>query len=176
VLSGSLPKGVPDDFYARAARRARERGTRVILDTTGDPLSLALDTGVFLIKPNLGELKRLSDSDIEEESAWHAFAEKQIRQGQSRVVVVSLGAGGAVMFQEEGYQHLRAPAVSVKSRVGAGDSMVGGMILALARGWSVLEAARFGVAAGAAAVMTPGTELCRREDTEALYERTRSDG
>lgn len=89
---------------------------------------------------------------------------------------MSLGAGGAVVFWEAGYEHLRAPAVSVNSRVGAGDSMVGGMALALLRGWSIPGAARFGLAAGAAAVIAPGTELCRREDTEALYERTRSDG
>jgi len=58
--------------------------------------------------------------------------------------------------------------------VGAGDSMVGGIVVGLARGWKIPDAVRFGVAAGAAAVMTPGTELCGREDTERLYEQIRN--
>ena len=75
------------------------------------------------------------------------------------------------MVSKEGCEHLRAPTVPIKSKVGAGDSMVAGIVLSLARGLPLKEAVRFGVAASAAAVMTPGTELCRREDAERLYER-----
>ena len=71
----------------------------------------------------------------------------------------------------EGTERVRAPLVPIKSKVGAGDSTVAGIILALSRGKAWREAVRFGVAAGAAAVMTPGTELCRREDAERLYEQ-----
>jgi 6-phosphofructokinase 2 len=87
------------------------------------------------------------------------------------VVVVSLGAAGALFAWKEGVERVRAPTVPIKSKVGAGDSMVGGIMTALKRGWEIPDAVRFGVAAGAAAVMTEGTELCRRDDTERLYQR-----
>ena len=96
-----------------------------------------------------------------------------IDRGNVRVVLVSLGRGGALLVTAEGTHCLGAPPVPLRSKVGAGDSMVGGVVTALAKGWSVLDAARFGVAAGAAAVMTAGTELCRREDTERLYAEVR---
>jgi len=99
-----------------------------------------------------------------------ALARLMIQKGQSETVVVSLGAAGALLVWKEGCERLRAPTVPIKSKVGAGDSMVGGMVLALDRGESLLDAVRFGVAAGAAAVMTPGTELCRRDDAERLFE------
>jgi 6-phosphofructokinase 2 len=87
------------------------------------------------------------------------------------VVVVSLGAAGALLVEKNGHQRLRAPTVPIKSKVGAGDSMVAGITLRLSQGHSVPQSVRFGVAAGAAAVMTSGTELCRREDAESLYEK-----
>jgi 6-phosphofructokinase 2 len=75
------------------------------------------------------------------------------------------------MASKDGYEHFRAPTVPIKSKVGAGDSMVAGIVMSLAQGKILREAVRFGVAAGAAAVMTPGTELCRRGDTERLYQQ-----
>ena len=169
VASGSLPPGAPDDFYAQIACLAKERNARLILDTTGPPLCIALEEGVYLIKHNLRELKMIVKKEIEDESHQVALARLMIQKGQSETVVVSLGAAGALLVWKEGCERLRAPTVPIKSKVGAGDSMVGGMVLALDRGESLLDAVRFGVAAGAAAVMTPGTELCRRDDTERLY-------
>jgi 6-phosphofructokinase 2 len=174
VASGSLPPGVPDDFYGRIARRAREIKAKLILDTSGEPLRSALEEGVYLIKPNLRELGLLAGGDVEDESNHVELAEAIIREGKSEIVVVSLGAAGALLVWGNGCERLRAPTVPIKSKVGAGDSMVGGIVLALDRGSSVPDAVRFGVAAGAAAVMTPGTELCRRDDTERLYEQMKS--
>ena len=94
-----------------------------------------------------------------------------VQRGQSAVVVLSLGAAGALMVSAAGCVRVRAPTVPIVSKVGAGDSMVAGIVLSLSRGMSLREAVRFGVAAGAAAVMTPGTELCRRDDAEQLYQR-----
>jgi 6-phosphofructokinase 2 len=85
------------------------------------------------------------------------------------VVVLSLGAGGALLITANGREHVRTPTVPIRSKVGAGDSMVAGIVLGLSRGLDLADAVRYGVAAGAAAVMTPGTELCRREDTERLF-------
>jgi len=171
VASGSLPSGVPKDFYARIAKSAAELGARMIVDTSGEALLPAVREGVYLIKPNLRELGDLGDTEIEKESGQEALARRVIEKGESEVVVVSLGAAGALLVEKQGHQRLRAPTVPIKSKVGAGDSMVAGITLRLAQGDSVAEAVRFGVAAGAAAVMTPGTELCRKEDTESLYQK-----
>jgi 6-phosphofructokinase 2 len=171
VASGGLPPGVPDDFYARVARLAKERGGKMILDTSGEPLSAGVREGVFLIKPNLRELEALHEGSVDEGADRVEVARKIVREARSQRVVVSLGGGGAIGVWEEHCEQFSAPTVSVRSKVGAGDSMVAGIVLHLARGASFREAMRFGLAAGAAAVMTPGSELCRREDAERLYER-----
>jgi 6-phosphofructokinase 2 len=169
VASGSLPPGAPNDFYARMASIAKEMGSRVIVDTSGEPLRLAAREGVYLLKPNLRELRQLAGRDLEDEAQQEAAAREIVESGQAEVVVVSLGAAGALLVSAAGQERLRSPTVPIRSRVGAGDSMVAGIVLALARGASLSDAVRYGVAAGAAAVMTPGTELCRREDVERLY-------
>jgi len=173
VASGSLPPGVPRDFYARVAAIARDRDARVIVDASGEALALAVREGVFLIKPNLREFADLAERDVQSEEEQEHVAKELVSRGQSEVVVVSLGAAGALLVSKDGIERLRAPTVPIESKVGAGDSMVSGIVLGLAQGEPLREAVDFGVAAGAAAVMTPGTELCRREDTEKLYERMR---
>jgi 6-phosphofructokinase 2 len=171
VASGSLPPGVPSDFYARVARTGKERGTRVIIDASGDALNRALQEGVYLIKPNVREFRDLIGKDIKEESQIKIEARKMVKSGRCEVLIISLGAAGALMVSESVAEHILAPTVPIVSKVGAGDSMVAGTVLSLARGQTPRDAVLFGVAAGAAAVMTPGTELCRREDAERLYEK-----
>lgn len=174
VASGGLPPGVPSDFYACVADFLKEKEARLILDTSGEPLTAAVRGGVFLIKPNLRELQALADGPVEENSDRVDVARKIVRDGRSERVVISLGGGGAIAVWGESCEQFPAPTVPVRSKVGAGDSMVAGIVLALARDASFPDAVRFGLAAGAAAVMTPGSELCRREDAERLYERIRS--
>lgn len=169
IASGSLARGVPDDFYARFARTMQQRGARVIIDSSGRPLAEAVRAGVFLIKPSLREMRVLAGEALETEPEQNAAAMKLIETGRCEAVVVSLGAEGVLLASPEGCERFASPDVAVQSRVGAGDSMVAGIGLALARGESVRDAVRFGVAAGAAAVMKPGTELCRREDAERLF-------
>jgi len=171
VASGSLPPGVPQDFYARVARLGKEHGARVVIDTSGEPLRLALREGVYLIKPNIREFRDLVGSGSEEEANIRAMAKKVVMDGMCEVITISLGAAGVLMVSEAGIERLQPPTVPIISKVGAGDSMVAGIVLSLSRGNSVRDAVRFGVAAGTAAVMTPGTELCRREDAERLYEQ-----
>jgi len=169
VISGSLPQGPPKDFYAQAARVAKELNSKVIVDTQGEPFQLALEEGLFLVKPNLRELKQLGEHLIGNEQQIEEIAEKIVSSGKSEIVVVSLGAAGALMVTKEYSRYIRTPAVPIKSKVGAGDSMVAGIVLGLSRGMIIQDAVSLGVAAGTAAVMTPGTELCRREDTERLF-------
>jgi 6-phosphofructokinase 2 len=97
------------------------------------------------------------------------LAASVLERGWCEVLVLSLGARGALWVTASGWERLSTPAVPVKSSVGAGDSMVAGIVFSLAQGRPLREAARFGVAAGAAAVMNPGTALCRREDVDRLY-------
>lgn len=169
VLSGSLPPGVDQRLYARVAESI---GTscRIVLDTSGRPLQMGLESSVYLIKPNMRELGQLAGRPIEDETQIREVAQSLIHDGRVQIVVTSLGSGGAVVTTADEHRHIRSPTVKIRSKVGAGDSMVAGMVLALSQGKTVLEAARLGVAAGAAAVMTEGTELCRREDVEQLYQ------
>jgi 6-phosphofructokinase 2 len=174
VVSGSLPLGVPADFLRRLADLVGQQRARLILDSSGETLRHALDTGVYLVKPNLRELRQVTGNDqLGEENEIIAAARELVDAGRSAIVVVSLGGGGAVMVSKTTRVSVRSPQVPIQSKVGAGDSMVAGITLSLARGQSESEAVCFGVAAGASAVMTPGSELCRREDTERLFEQVR---
>jgi 6-phosphofructokinase 2 len=168
VASGGLPPGVPADFYARLTVRARAGGTRVVLDTSGEALARAVDQGVYLLKPSLREFQALTGERDLDDSALVRAAGAAIERGWCEVLVLSLGAGGALWRTKTEWERLAAPTVRVRSSVGAGDSMVAGIVLSLVHGRPLREAVRVGVAAGAAAVMNPGTELCHRDDTERL--------
>lgn len=169
VASGSLPPGVPEDFYADLAGAAAERGTRVVLDASGPALHHGAEAGVYLLKPNLNELADLLVRPVEGEEDQEEAVTWLIASGRAEVVVLSLGAAGALLATREGCERIRSPTVPIESRVGAGDSMVAGIVLALTRGEDVRDAAEFGVAAGAAAVTTPGTELCRGADVRRIH-------
>jgi 6-phosphofructokinase 2 len=169
VASGSLPPGVPADFYARVARAGKKKGAKTIIDASGEALEEALKEGVYLIKPNVREFRELVGEDIKEESQIKVEAQKMVKSGRCEVLVISLGAAGALMVSEEISEHILPPTVPIVSKVGAGDSMVAGIVLSLARGKPLRESVLFGAAAGTSAVMTPGTELCRREDAERLF-------
>jgi 6-phosphofructokinase 2 len=170
VASGSLPQGVPADFYAQVARIGKKRGAKTIVDVSGKALKETLDEGVFLIKPNVREFRELVGEEIKEKSQIKAEAQKMVKSGRCEVLIISLGAAGALVVSEEFTEHILPPTVPIVSKVGAGDSMVAGVTLSLARGNPLRESVLFGVATGSAAVMTPGSELCRREDAERLYE------
>lgn len=172
VASGSLPLGVPEDFFARVGRVAKQLGSRYVLDTAGVPLQLAVQEGVYLIKPNYREMCELIGQELRDEPHQAAAALKIVGAGQCDVVVLSLGASGALVASAQGTERVPSPSVRVHSRVGAGDSMLGGLVLALARGESLHVAIRHGIAAGAAATMNPGTQLCHREDAERLFRQT----
>ena len=176
VASGSLPPGVPAGFYAQVAKVGKRTGSKVIVDTSGEPLKKALEEGVFLIKPNLREFRELVEKDLREEAQIEAAARELVAGGGCELLVISLGSAGALFVSRDAVAHMRPPTVSIVSKVGAGDSMVAGITLSLARGMAPRDAVLFGIASGAAAVMTPGSELCRREDAERLYEKLRAEG
>jgi len=170
VASGSLPPGVPDDFYARIARHARRAGTRLVLDASGAALAQALEEGVFLVKPSLREFQTLTGLTDAEESHLRWEAAKLIAAGRCEALVLSLGNAGILLVTPRDAERIFPPTVPTQSSVGAGDTLLAGIVLQLRMRRPLAEAARFGVAA---TVMRPGTELCRREDAERLYAQMR---
>jgi 6-phosphofructokinase 2 len=175
VASGSLAPGVPDDFYRTVAQIGRDIGSRVIVDTSGAALRGMRGGEAYLIKPNVHELRELAGRELEDEEEQVRAAQRAIEEGVCEVVALSLERGGTFVITADSVRHVRAPTVPIRSRVGAGDSMVGGIVLGLARDLELMDAIRFGVAAASSAVMTEGTELCRRDDTERLFERMMSE-
>ena len=168
VLSGSLPPGVPEDFFARAVRHAKRLGAKTVIDTSGAALAAALDEGVTLIKPNLVELRELVGSKLESDAECIAACRKLIADGRAEAVALTLGEHGALLVTAKHAWRALPMAIQAVSAVGAGDSFLGGLVAALAAGETMQEAFRMGVAAGSAAVMSPGTELCREEDVRRL--------
>lgn len=169
VASGSLPPGIPVDFYARIAKIAKNKGIKFILDTSGEALKIALEEGIYLCKPNLRELGLLVDSEKMDIETAKLKAKEIIDAKKSEVIVVSMGAEGALLVSKYFTQHILPPYAEKKSTVGAGDSMVAGMILNLSEGKTLKEAFRYGIACGTAATMNAGTTLCKKEDADALY-------
>lgn len=171
VISGSIPAGVNSDIYAKMAAAAKKRGARVVVDVSGEPLKEAIEEGVFLVKPNLGEFQDLIGKELKDEDQIIKEAQKLVNNKSAEVIVISIGAGGALLVTEQKAEFMRPPTVPIKSKVGAGDSMVAGMVLSLAKGGNFKNSFCYGLAAGSAAVMTPGTELCTKEDTDRLYQK-----
>ncbi|MFO8067234.1 MAG: 1-phosphofructokinase family hexose kinase [Bacteroidales bacterium] len=170
IASGSLPPGVPDDFYGKVAKIANKKNLKCIVDTSGEALTSAAKSGVCMLKPNLRELSLLTKKDEINGLEQEEIAQEIIRKGSASVLVVSLGARGAMLVTKDKIKYVIPPTVKQKSTVGAGDSMVAGIVLSMARGDDLFEAVKWGVAAGTAATMTPGTELCRKKDVEKIYE------
>ena len=169
VASGSLPLGVPEDFYSRVAGLAQKLGRRLVLDTSGAALKQA-GHGIYLLKPSLRELQDLAGAEIRTECEQEQAAREVIAQGRSEIVVLSLGAEGALLVTAEECDRFAAIPVEARSTVGAGDSMLAGIVLGLSRALPLRKAVRFGLAAGAAALLGSGTELCQRSDVERLYQ------
>jgi 6-phosphofructokinase 2 len=171
VASGSLPAGVPDDFYARVAEIARRRGARMILDTSGPALAAAVSAGVDLIKPNLREMRELTGIEPRDAGEWEAAARRIVKKGQATMVALTMAHLGAALVTSDRVWRARPLPVTPLSAVGAGDSFLGALVWRLAAGAEIADAFRCAMAAGAAALLNPGTELCRPADVERLAER-----
>ncbi|MDG2534079.1 1-phosphofructokinase family hexose kinase [Sphingomonas sp. HITSZ_GF] len=174
VVSGSLPPGCDPAILKQIGARCRDAGVKLVIDTSGPALAAAQGAGAWLVKPSLREVADLLGREIESADDEMAAARELRDRGFAEVVVVSLAERGALLVGEG--QELRVPAIEVdaKGTVGAGDSMVAAITLAASQGKGIEDALRYGIAAGAATLMTPATELARKEDVERLYAGTRS--
>ena len=169
VISGSLNEGLPPDFYKQIAEIAKASNIKVVVDAYGEALRNVLEAGVYMIKPNVGELAKLVGVETLEIGEVNEAAKKIIAQGGAEIVVVSLGPQGAVLVTKDTYEFVPAPNVVKRSTVGAGDSMVGGMVWALSHNKRLKEVIRWGVACGSAATMNEGTQLFKGEDAKRLF-------
>lgn len=170
VLGGSLPPGAPATCYRQLINRLEATGAQCVLDTDDEALTAGLDATPFLIKPNEHEFQRLTGRRAGSDRRIAAAARRVVARG-TQVVMVTLGPRGAIVVTAAEAFRVTTPRVVVKSLVGAGDSTVAGTLVALERGWPLREAVRYGVAAGTAAVLTPGTMLCERRAVERILPR-----
>lgn len=172
VASGSLPRGVPDDVYARLSHDVKARGGRLVLDTSGAALAAAVEEGVFLVKPSRGEFAALVGQNLDDQQDLEEAAREVVASGRVEMLAITLGHEGALLATEKGgIRWLYPPEVEAKSAVGAGDSFVGGMVHGLSTGEDVERAFALGVAAGTATVLTSGTELCRKADVLQFWDQ-----
>lgn len=169
VISGSIPPGVSPDLFAKVAGVLKSKGARLIIDTSGPALQYAAKTGTYLLKPNLSELRALSGKELLSKEEIISAARSAIAKKYCEIMVVSMGGDGAVLVTSDTSMKIAAPEVKVLSTVGAGDSMVAGMVWMLAQGKTPTESAQFGVACGTAATMNAGTQLFKKEDAFRLF-------
>jgi len=171
VMSGSFPEGLPTTFIMqRVAQFAKDQGMKLIVDTSGDTLKTALETGVHLVKPNLSELCSLVNKESLELSEIDEAAREVIKSKGCEVVVVSMGPAGAMVISKDISRKFTAPVVKKLTTVGAGDSMVAGITYMLDQKKSIEEAVQFGIACGTAATMNKGTQLFKKADALRLYD------
>ena len=167
VLAGSLPPGVPDTIYAQLLKLIQSGGGKVILDTSGAALLAGCAVRPFLIKPNDSEASNLSGMGIESpEDA--AAAANQIQKLGSQNVVISLGKAGAVYSDGQAAWLAESPTVEERNPIGAGDSMVGGLVYGLSEGLPIPEALQWGIACGAATASLAGTAVGSRDLVQTL--------
>jgi 6-phosphofructokinase 2 len=170
VASGSLPPGVPEDFYGRVAEIVSARGAKMVLDSSGAGLRGGLASGkVHLVKPSIGELRQLSGQALASQAEAAAAAKELVTRGCAELVALTMGHQGGMLASKDGVVRVPALPLEAKSAVGAGDSFLAAMVFALADGGTPLEAFRFGIAGGTAAVLTHGTGLAYPEDIARLY-------
>ena len=169
VASGSLPPGVPDDFYARAGAILRPRGVALVVDTSGAALAATLRAGgIHFVKPSVGEMRQFTGRELATTQDIAEAALGLVQAGQADIVAVTLGHLGAVLVHAGGTRFLPALDIEAKSAVGAGDSFVATMLFALASGHPAETAFRWGIAGGAASVLNPGTGLAHPDDIARL--------
>lgn len=171
VLSGSLPPGCPDNYYKEIIKEIKkiDQQTKVFLDAAKEPLKLGLEAKPDLIKPNRRELEELWGQELSFSEVVDA-SQKLVEQG-IEIVIVSLGAKGAILATKEQVLHAFPPQVEVYSTVGAGDSLVGAAAVGYIRGYKIRKILKFAIAMSTATVLLPAAEVGSLAKTESLLEQ-----
>jgi 1-phosphofructokinase family hexose kinase len=172
VLAGSLPPGVPDSFYAQIIAILNRYQAISILDTTGESLRLGCEAKPFLVKPNAEETQKLTGLPVDT-VAQMALAAAELRKMGAQNVVISLGKKGALLQTADESWLVHSPKIQEKNPIGAGDSMVGGLVWALSQGYPLKESLGWGAASGAATASMSGTEVGSRTLIEELFQQVK---
>tara|TARA_R110002096_G_scaffold1077_1_gene5817 strand:+ start:9895 stop:10821 length:927 start_codon:yes stop_codon:yes gene_type:complete len=170
IISGSIPDSMSPDFYVELIDNLTAKNVKLIIDTSGAALKASLKKPVFLMKPNQSELAQLAGKDFLTKTEQEAFVMELITSKRAQYVIVSLGARGAFLASEQGIFYQSTPSIKVKSTIGAGDSMVAGMVCAIAKGYSSKDILKWGVVCGVATTMTDGTNLASKENIHKVLE------
>ncbi len=168
VASGSLPPGMPETYYAQIAEIATRMNAKAVVDTSGPALQAALDAGLHLIKPNLREFQQLVGLTTASEPALVTAGRELIASGRVEIIALSLGPDGALLMTRDEVLRAQGLPITPQSVVGAGDSFAAALIWSLAKKDPLETALRLAVAAGSAALLRPGTELCHPDEVFRL--------
>ncbi len=167
TFSGSLPPGVPLDFYQQMIAIAHEANIPAILDSSGEALRLGIQSQPTLVKPNEKEFGDLSGRQIADRAEF-ARAALEFAEKYHTLVVISLGAEGAIAANRREAWHVCPPPLTIKSAVGSGDSTVAGITFGLTHGFAFEEAIKYGVAAGTANALTVGAGVFTADDFQRV--------
>ncbi len=173
VGSGSLPPGAPADFWAQAARAAKDKGALFVLDSISG-VREAISEGIYMLRQNKHEYQELAGRDLHWPDEITEYAKATVGEGGVERMIVTHGGDGSVMASKNGAVRVGALKVKAHSAVGAGDSFVAALLVGLARGDSDEKALHYGMAAAAATRMTEGTALFDPADVERLYQTTQT--
>ncbi len=167
TFSGSLPPGVPLDFYAQLLEIAHHASVPAVLDSSGEALRQGVAAHPFLVKPNKKEFADLTGKELSRLDEFAEAAAEFAARYETRLAI-SLGSDGAIAASRQEVWHVRPPQVTIKSAVGSGDSLLAGITYGLTYGFAFEEAMRYGVAAGTANALTVGAGVFTRDDFEQV--------
>lgn len=168
VLSGSLAENMPSDYYAQLIKLFADKNIKIVIDTSGAALKEALKENVYLMKPNQRELAQLAGKEFLYTAEQESLAVELVKSKKAQYVVVSLGARGAFIACDQGVFYKSTPSVKVKSTIGAGDSMVAGLIYGIQNNFPPEKILKWGVACGVATTMSEGTNLGSKENINTV--------
>lgn len=167
TISGSVPAGIGTDMYGKLIAMAKEKGKKVILDTSGELLKRGVEAKPTMIKPNTDEIQALLGVSVKNRDEVIEGAKKLQSMG-IEVVVVSLGGEGSLAVTKEGVFSAKPPKIQVVNTVGCGDSMVAAFAVGFSRGYTMEETLRYATAVSAANALTMATGNYKPEDRDAL--------
>ncbi len=174
ILSGSISEKISPFFFKELNSFVKQSGCLLIADTSGLALKQVLQTGAYLIKPNLNEFSSLFKTPIKGYKEIVKQGKKIISKNKIKNIIVSLGGDGAILITAEKSILFKTLPLKIKSTVGAGDSMVAGTVFKLNQGHDISESVKFGVACGAATTLTPGTQLCDMASATRMFKKVSS--
>jgi 6-phosphofructokinase 2 len=164
VISGNVPQGMSDSFFAQLITTLKERDIKVTLDTDEEALKRGAAAGPYLIRPNIHEFGRLVETNVSEVEDIIKYARPY--EDKIKYIVISMGAKGVVGISKEGSYHVMPPKINVRSSIGAGDSLTAGIIFSLSENAPFEDALALGVACGTASALNPGSDLCKKNDID----------